>query len=128
MVFQNEKKVDEYVNSLTVEQLKQIAKKQLMWFVEKEQPPVCEEGTFGYLLKQHCNSHLYSSVGFELYNEKDNKEVFYYDYEVHKPFTEISKVFEKYLNCKIKGVRPVGNRVLKLNSGFGNVYQVLLEI
>ena len=99
-----------------------------MWFVEKEQSPVYEEGTFGHLLKQHCNSPLYSSVGFELYNGKDNEGVFYYNYKFSKPFTEIAKVFEKYLNCKIKGVRPIGNRVLKLNSGFGNVYQVLLEI
>lgn len=129
MVFQNEKEVDDYVNSLTKEQLKQFTKKQLMRIVKKEQQPVYEEGTFGHLLEQHCNKPFYCSVGFELYDNKNNEEVFYYDYEIHKPFAEISKVFEKYLHCKIKKVSSVGDhRTFRLNSGFGSLYRILLEI
>ena len=129
MTFRNEKEVDEYIDSLTVEQLKNIAKKQAIWHIRKEKSPVYQEGTFGHLLQQHCDSPMYCSVGFEIYSSKDNQFKFYHDFAEHKPFTEIAKIFEEYLNCKIKGIRSEKDgKMFKLDSGFGSVYKVLLEI
>lgn len=129
MTFQSEKEVDDYINSLSVEHLKKIAKKQAMLHIIKEKPSVCEDGTFGHLLEKHCDSPMYCGVGFEIYSNEDKKLKFYYDFNAHKPFVEIAKVFEQYLNCKIKAVQEKENgKMFWLDSGAGSIYRVLLEI
>lgn len=129
MTFLNEKEVDNYINSLTKDQLKKIVKKNLMHYIPKEKPLICKEGTFGYLLEKHCDSPMYSSVGFEIYSDEDKELKFYYDYAMCETFSDISKIFGKYINCKIKGVIQKENgKIFWLNSGAGIVYKVLLDM
>ena len=129
MTFQNEKEVDNYINSLTKDQLKKIVKKNLMHCISKEKPLICKEGTFGNFLEKHCDSPTYSSIGIEIYSNKDKELKFYYDYNVHKTFSDVAKIFSEYINYEIKAIEKVENgKMFWLNSGAGSVYKVLLDM
>lgn len=129
MIFQNEKEVDNYINSLTKDQLKKIVKKNIMHYIPKEKLPICKEGTFGNFLEKHCDSPMYNSIGFEIYSNKDKELKFYHDYNVHKTFSDVAKIFSEYINYEIKAIEKVENgKMFWLNSGAGSVYKVLLDM
>lgn len=125
IMYRSEKEIDNYINTLTEEELRLIVKRNMMGFIPNNTKRKYDYGTFGGLLESIYGSE-YTSQGFELYNEHDEM-IDYGEYGIRNNFEDVEKIFKKYLECNMKQIQCYeGMRVL--DCGIGLVNKVILEI
>lgn len=125
IVYRSEKEIENYVKTLTEEELRLIVKRNMMGYIPNHSESRYEIGTFGHFLEMFFGGE-YTSQGFELYNEHDEM-IDYGEYGIRNNFEDVEKIFKKYLECNMKQIQCYeGMRVL--DCGIGLVNKVILEI